>query len=156
MKKLLIIIGVLCVGATSANADEIDDYIELLREDVRTVKKAVVEVVMDLSEAEGERFWPIYDKYQREVEQLNKKRFKLIEKFADSYWDMDDGTAKSLVERASDMQIKRVYLRKQYFRKFAFAVGATKAAKFAQLDNAISTLVSLQIAAELPLIEKWD
>ena len=158
MKKLLVMLAVVAValGATSAYADEIDDYIELLREDISLVKKAIVTEVMDLSKAEGERFWPIYDKYDREVQGLNKKRLKLIERFADKYWDMDDGTARSLVEDASDLDLKRIYLRKEYYRKFSFAIGATKAAKFYQLDNAISTLVRLQIMAELPLIEKWD
>ena len=156
MKKLLlVVVAVLLVGST-AYADEIDDYIELLRDDAKAVKKLVVMEAMDLSDEEGEKFWPIYEKYQREVDKLNRARLKLIEDYADNYWDMTDSKAKQLVNDTIGRRLKRMYLRKDYFRKFSYAIGATQAAKFMQLDNVIAQIVSLQISAELPLIEKWN
>ena len=55
---------------------------------------------MDLNETEGRQFWPLYDSYQKELEQLNQKLGKTIiaithdDKyfgFADRVVKMEDG-----------------------------------------------------------------
>jgi hypothetical protein len=55
-------------AAKSSTADDAsqpkpDDFIELLRKDVRSQKKQIIAENMDLSDAEAEKFWPVYDRY---------------------------------------------------------------------------------------------
>jgi Spy/CpxP family protein refolding chaperone len=38
-----------------------DDFIELLRKDVRSQKKQIIAENMDLSDSEAQKFWPVYD-----------------------------------------------------------------------------------------------
>lgn len=44
-----------------------DDFIDLLRKDVRSQKKQIIAENMDLSDAEAEKFWPVYDRYAAEA-----------------------------------------------------------------------------------------
>jgi hypothetical protein len=44
-------------------------------------------------------------------------------------------------------------LRKSYVSKFVKAIGAKQTAKFYQVDNRLSLLVSVQLAALLPIIK---
>ena len=59
-------------AAKSSTADDAsqpnpDDFIELLRKDVRSQKKQIIAENMGLSDAEAEKFWPIYDRYAAEL-----------------------------------------------------------------------------------------
>jgi hypothetical protein len=49
--------------AKDASQPSPDDFIELLRKDVRSQKKQIIAENMDLSDAEAEKFWPVYDQY---------------------------------------------------------------------------------------------
>ena len=40
-----------------------DQYVQLLRKDLRSEKKQIVAVNMSLTEAEAQKFWPVYDEY---------------------------------------------------------------------------------------------
>ena len=44
--------------------------IQLLRSDIRSAKKQIIAENMKLTDAQGERFWPVYDAYTQETTKL--------------------------------------------------------------------------------------
>jgi hypothetical protein len=66
---------------------------------------------------------------------------------------MDDAQAQSLLTRALKFDEDTLKLRKKYVSKFEKAIGAKQTAKFYQVDNRLSLLVNVQIAALLPVIK---
>ncbi len=130
-----------------------DAYIELLKSDVRAMKRVIVEEIMDLTEAEAGKFWPIYDKYANKLHKINDARLELIRDYAEHWGAMSDGRAKKIAKRAMDLDMKQVYLQREFFRKFDYVLPTVKAVKFLQLERQIELLIRLQIASELPLIE---
>lgn len=155
MARVFAVLAIMLVLASPSLAgdDYIDEYIEILRTDARAEKRAVISAAMNLSDAQAKKFWPVYNKYEADVKKLNNKRINVIKDYAEHYWSMSDGRANDLMTRALDFQMKRVYLRKDYYRKFSYAVGHATAAKFMQIDNQIGLLVDLQIAANLPILD---
>ena len=152
--KWLIAMCALAVMAAPVQADEIDDYIDLLRQDARGMMKMVVSEVMDdLTEDESDAFWKVYNRYEKEVMKIGRVRTDLVRQFAENYFDMDDELADQIATQALHLQVKRVNLRKDYYRKFRHAVGARKAARFIQLDLVVSRIIDLQVSSELPLID---
>ena len=65
---------------------------------------------------------------------------------------MTDEKAKDLAETSIKIEEDRVKLRKDYFKKFDKQVGSTLAARWLQLERAITNLILLQVQTELPLI----
>jgi hypothetical protein len=128
-------------------------YIELLRQDVKTKKVAIVTEAMQLTDEQAGVFWPVYREYQFELDKIVDARVALIKDYAEHYETMTDEKAKELAERSLDLQGERLELRKRYFRELERAVGSIAAAKFMQVDNAVTLLIDLEIAANLPLIE---
>jgi hypothetical protein len=53
------------VASTSASTN-----IDILIQKIKADKKLLVASNMDLTDAEGKNFWPLYDAYQKELEQL--------------------------------------------------------------------------------------
>lgn len=58
MRRLLLSVGLLAV-ALPGSAQELERYFELLRQDVRTKKVAVITEVMVLTDEQSEAFWPL-------------------------------------------------------------------------------------------------
>ena len=131
-----------------------ESYLELMRSDLRTQKTAVITAVMNFSDAEGKTFWPIYREYELELGKLTDGQVDLLKAYAASYDKMDDAKAKDLATRWFKFQDDRMALRKKYFKKVESAMSASTAARFLQIENQIGLLIDLQIAQELPLLEK--
>ena len=51
--------------------------IELMRSDIRSTKKQIIAANMKLTDAEAEKFWPVYDAYAQETTKLGDARYAL-------------------------------------------------------------------------------
>jgi hypothetical protein len=140
--------------ATTSFAQDVNSFIELLRSDLTTEKKAIITEVMDFSEEEAAVFWPEYRNYELDLAKLGDQRVVLIKDYADNLNTMTDDKAQKLINKAFDFREDRLKLQKEYFNKFSKMLLPAKAAKWVQLENQMMLLIDLQIASELPLVEK--
>lgn len=156
MRKWMVLAAVaVALGSVSAAAQQgVDSFVELLRSDLRTQVRAIVTDAMQLSEAEEAPFWEVYREYETERAAIGDMRVALIKDYAQAYNSMTDETADELMKRAIAIDEKRLALDKKYYKKFAKATSAITAAKFGQVMNQVDLLVDLQIAAEMPLVER--
>lgn len=130
-----------------------DPYLELMRQDIKTQKVAIVTDAMQLNDEQGAAFWPVYRQYQLELDKITDERIALIKDYADHFEMMTDEKARELADWSFRLQEERLQLRKRFYGEFEAAVGSIAAVKFMQVDNALTMLLDLQIAASLPLIE---
>jgi hypothetical protein len=161
MKKsfLRALAAVLLAGALAslpalAGASSIESEIELLRSDLKAGKVDIVKDALHVSGAKADAFWPVYRKYQLDLDKIGDKRLALIKDFAAHYDSMTDAKAKTLATQALDLQSQRTNLLKTYYPQFAKVLGAIDAAKLIQVEHLIMAAIDLQIASEMPLIEK--
>ena len=146
----VLVLSVVFLSA-AAHAGE-DAYIELLREDVRAEKVALITEVMQFTDEEAARFWPVYREYERQLNMVVDDRIRMIKDFADRYGTFDDRASRKLAEQSFRLESRRTALKRKFFPRFEKAVGARTAAQFFQLERQINLLVELQIAEELPLL----
>ncbi len=163
MKKLLTVIVLFALTAPVVAQEEkqsdaayLDAYVEMARSDLKTQKTAIITQAIPLTEPESAAFWPLYRQYDLELNKVNDERVALIKDYAASYQTMTDAKAQELADRMLAWDEKRVELKKAYFGKFRKVLPAVKAARLLQIENRISMLIDLQIAASVPLIEKAD
>ncbi|NOX16694.1 MAG: hypothetical protein GXO87_00215 [Chlorobi bacterium] len=155
MKKLLIA-AFLIVSAVTAQAQDINSYIELLRSDLNTQKKEIITEVMQFTDGESETFWKIYNSFENDFRKLGDKRVAMIKKYAENYDTMNDEMAEKLIDSAFDYRSDRLKLKRDLWKKLKDGIGAARAAKFIQLDNMIQLLIDVQISSELPFFEKVE
>jgi len=151
MRKLFIFIFILNLG--SLFAQNIDDYIEMLRSDLKSQKTALISEHIDFSETESEKFWPVYRKYSVKLDNISDKRVKYIKEFADNYDTMTDKKADEIIKQAFGFYKERRKLEESLYKDTKKILGAVKAAKLIQLEHQVNILIDLQISAGLPLIE---
>ncbi len=70
----LIIAGVIlfAVPAFAQTEASTDTNMQILMDKLKADKKLLVASNMDLTDAEGKSFWPLYEAYQKELRQVNR------------------------------------------------------------------------------------
>jgi hypothetical protein len=161
MKKpfVLAFVAALLVGALASlpavvSASSLESEIELLRSDLKAGKVDIVKQAVPVEGAKADAFWPVYRKYQLDLDKIGDKRLALIKDYAAHYDSMTDAKAKQLATQALDLQSQRTNLLKSYYPQFTKVLGAIDAAKLLQVEYLIMAAIDLQLASEMPLIEK--
>lgn len=126
-------------------------YVQLMRSDIRAQKVAIITEVMDFTEDEDAKFWPVYREYEAELGKINDARLSLINDYANNYDTLTDAVADRIAKGALDVEGQRTALKTKYYDRFKSALSAKTAARFLQVENQILLLLDLQIASALPL-----
>ena len=157
MKSLIAIVTLLVLAASPSAAQqptpqELDEYIELVRLDVRQQRAEIMGESMRLSAGEASSFWPIYEQYETAYTTLGNAKLQLIADYADAFDTMTDEVADGLVDRLFTLTDDEQALLREYHGKVASAVGGAVAARFVQVERRIRNLLDLRLAAEIPLL----
>lgn len=152
MKKLFLF--AFLFSLTNVFAQDTDSYIEVLKSEIKTDKKAIIIETMGFTEQESAAFWPVYNEFEHELEKLSDKRIANIKDFAANYDSLSDKKADELINTSFNFMEDRLSLNKKYYNKFAEVLTPTVAAKYMQLENQIQLILDLSIAANLPLAKK--
>lgn len=152
MRKILFAAAAIAFSI-SIHAQSVNDYLELTREVLKAEKKAVVAEAMQLTEAESQPFWNLYNEYQTALYTVQNKRIDIIKDYADNFDSLSDEKADELWIGSMKYKNELLKLKKSYYAKFKKVVSPGKAARFMQLENKIETLIDAQLALDIPLIE---
>ena len=152
MKKTISLLSALLI-TISLYAQTADDYIEITRSLLKTEKKAAIAETMELSSAESEVFWPLYNEFNEKLYTIQSKRVKIIKDFAENFETLSDEKADELMTSYMGVKQEIMNLNKQYYKKFKKILPAGKAAKYFQAENKIAAIVDFQLASEIPFIE---
>ena len=129
---------------------------EILMQKVKADKKLLVATNMDLSEAEGKQFWPLYDSYQKELGDLNQRLGQTIKSYADAYnagkGTISNETAKKLLTEALSVEEAEVKLKRTYADKIGKVLPATKTTRYIQIENKIRAVIKVELAKQIPLV----
>jgi hypothetical protein len=124
-----------------------------MRSDIRARKVGIITEVMQFTDAEDAKFWPVYREYEAELAKINDDRFALIKEYAVTYDKMTDAVADRLAHGALDLETRRTAIKAKYYDRFKSVLSARTAARFLQVENQILLLLDLQIAASLPIVQ---
>ncbi|MBE0572218.1 MAG: hypothetical protein IH618_11805 [Ignavibacteriaceae bacterium] len=152
MKKLLLF--AFLFSLVNVFAQDADSYIEILKSEIKTDKKAIITETMQFTEQQSAAFWPVYNEFEHELEKLSSKRIANIKDFAANYDSLTDKKADELIKTSFSFQNDRLSLNEKYYKKFAEVLTPIVAAKYMQLENQIQLILDLSIAANLPLAKK--
>lgn len=151
MKKVLVFLC-LALVPTLASASEMDKYIEMLRNDVRTAKVRIITEALEMNSTQSDKFWPIQREYETALAKLQDERIAMIKQYAADYESMNDAKATALMNHALKLQDQRSALLKKYAGKVSKGVSPVIAARYVQVEAFVQSLVDVQVRSEIPLI----
>jgi len=141
------------VAQTQDVEANVQAYINLLRQNVRTQKVAIMGQLMQLTPEQASKFWPMYNEYDQSLTKLNDEKLAAIKKYAANEDNLTDALAGELANKALDLESRRTDLKKQYMQRVSAAISPKIAARFLQIENQLLMIIDLQIASNLPIVE---
>jgi hypothetical protein len=162
MKKLVIsCLALLLISAAystalaqteTANGVEIEKDLALLRRNLRSEKKQLIAMNIQLTDAEATKFWPLYDQYAAEMSKHYDEFYAVIKDYGANQKTLTDDQAASLIKRWSTIQLELAKTRLKHVDIINNAIPGRKAALFFQVDRRLYALMDLQVASEIPLV----
>jgi hypothetical protein len=128
---------------------------EILRQKITADKKLVVAENLQLTDAEAATFWPLYEGYQKDLQQVNQRLTAVVQAYADAYnkGPVGNDVAKQLLDDAIAVDEAEAKLKVSYVPKVLAALPATKAARYIQIENKIRAVIRYELAAGIPLVK---
>jgi hypothetical protein len=141
-------------AVTDTQQKNIQEYVELLRGNVRQQKAEIMGAVMLLDVDQSAKFWPIYSAYDHELTNLNNMRLANIQEYARNYDQMTDAKADELIQNAFEYRKQRSELLAKYYGRVKDSLGAIQAARFLQIEDQLLAIIDLQVESGLPIVEQ--
>jgi hypothetical protein len=130
-----------------------DDFVNLLRRDVRSQKKQIIAQNMELSDAEAQKFWPVYDQYAADLSKIYDVKLALLKDYADNYSTMTGDQAESYIRKRAEVEQSIMQLRLKYMPAFCNVLSGRETALFYQIDWRLGLAVDVQLI-QVPLINQ--
>jgi hypothetical protein len=128
-----------------------DEDIALLRQDLRAMKMQVIGQNMSLSDTEAPKFWPIYNHYVKDLQEVNNQKYALLKQYAEMWATMTDEDALIYVRHWLEADGEAQALRLKYVPVVSQVLPGKKAATFFQLDRRLNMIIDLQLFSQIPL-----
>jgi hypothetical protein len=134
--------------------DKPTDNMQILREKIKADKKLVVATNMELTESEAKSFWPVYDEYQKDLQNINRRIAGLLDRYAADFHSksLTDDKAKKLIDEALAIEQSEADLKNTYAPKLSKALPVIKVVRYLQIENKIRAVIKYDLAQGVPLV----
>src|SRR5262245_51237078 len=135
--------------------DKPPNNLETIHEKLNADKKMIVTKYMEMTDSEAQKFWPVYEDYQKDLQKLNERLASLLRSYAAEYRSnsLSDEKAKKLLDEWIALDKDEASHRKVYAGKVLKVLPAKKAARYLQIENEYRTLLKYDLAATVPLVQ---
>jgi hypothetical protein len=151
----LAVAALLVAAAAPAQEMSAETWEELrgLQSQVVEGRDAIVEANLDLTEAEAEAFWPVYEDYREAASAVRERLAKLVEAYAANVDVMTDSKAEAFFEEWLAIDRQELEMRETYAKRIRDVLPARKAVRFFQVENKLDAILRLDSAMRIPLVE---
>jgi Spy/CpxP family protein refolding chaperone len=120
---------------------------------IQADKKGIVAKSMNLTPEESNKFWPLYEQFQRELALPQSSYTRAVIDFVTAGGALTDANAKRLSEQVLAAGRDEARLHEKHFRQLLKVLPAHKAARYMQIENKIQAVVRYESAKAIPLVQ---
>lgn len=146
---------VAAVAPLSSAQDKPANNMDIVHEKLKADKKVIVAQYMELTDSEAKNFWPVYEEYQKDLQQIDLRLLALLQSYAVDYraQSLTDEKAKTLLDEWIAIENDDAKRRRSYVSKVMNALPPKKAARYLQIENEYRILLKYDLAAAVPLVQ---
>lgn len=133
-------------------SENVNDSIETVRTLIRADRRATLKEAMQFTAGEAAKFWPLYDAYRADMDQLGDQLVKLILEYGDHYPNVPEERARQLLKDYLGLEEKILKKRTWYLKRAHKSLPAAKVLLWAQVENRLDLALRLQLAGTIPLV----
>lgn len=151
----LVIVALLFLQSSFAQITKTADY-ELIKDNFKLEKKALVAKALKLTPAEEAGFWPLYNAYEDERTKITQRSWDLLEQYANKYSSLTDEESEKMIGTSISVNQDILKLREKYLKSVSKKVSPRVAARFIQLEDYIFTSIRAELMGAIPFIDELD
>jgi Spy/CpxP family protein refolding chaperone len=123
--KIIYLLLFICISSSALNAQN------KRHEKIKAYKTAHITQELDLSTAEAEKFWPIYNAHEEKMrENRRTERKEILEQLRDGGIDnMTDAEANILIDKATELETSQIEERKNFIKQLREVISPKKIIK---------------------------
>jgi len=157
MKKTIIFFLMIFASIGFAQIESFDsEYIEEVKADAWGTYVEIIEDNLVLTDEQAEIFLPMLDEYLADQGKVADMRMKNTQEYMMNYYDLDDATAKDLLNKAVEIEQERMNIRREYMDKMLEKLPPKVVGKFFQLDARIFALIDLVRMSSIPMVREEE
>jgi hypothetical protein len=127
--------------------------LDLLRDTIRVNRKALIAVNLALTDEEAAKFWPLYDRYEKEIAVIGDRLAAIVADYITHFRDLPNEKALQLIGDYLAAEADRFQVRRAYLGEFAKILPGRTAARFYQIENKMDAVLRYDLAAAIPVVE---
>ncbi len=149
----LLILLALWPGHLWAQTTAAEENMKILVEKVQADKKLLIAANMELTDAEAQGFWPIYEAYQRDLKTVNQRVISAILNYADAYkqGSITDAQAALMISEPIAIDRFEVDMLEAYAARLAGVLPPWKIARYLQIERKIRAAIRFGVSQNVPL-----
>jgi len=152
-----LIFGMMPMPSASAQGsyEKLKEEIELTAAIINLERKEIINQNMKLSGDEERRFWSLYNDYRLTMNEVGKRKTKLITDYADrvNTGNLSDAEELRLLKEFISIERLKLTRKEEYISKFQKVLPLKKVALFFQIENKIDALLNFDLAKAIPLVK---
>jgi hypothetical protein len=141
-------------AAETGAADAPQTQQGILLDTIRANRKALVAVNLQLTPEEEKSFWPLYDRYQKEIDAIGDRVAAIVDDYTASFRDLSDEKAMKLMGDYVAAEAERAQVRLKYLPQFAKILPGRAVARFYQIENKMDAVLRYDLARTIPVVDE--
>lgn len=152
---LLVIVSMLLSTGAAAQGGPGEGNFESAARLIAEGTRELIDTEIQMTKAERERFWQVYEVFDREMDLLGDQYVRLLETYFDRYLRgaLTEAEANRLIDEYLTLQIGMLRVRQKYLPEFRKVIGGVRTAQLYQLQNKVKAEVDAALAEVVPLAE---
>jgi hypothetical protein len=142
------------VAAGSGTAQERPaDSMNFMRERVLEDRKRFIASNLELTESEARAFWPVYDRFQSEMLNVQERALRVVGDYTTAYPNLSDDLARRLLDESLAVDADWSKVRQAFVPQFRAALPEKKVVRYYQIENKLHALVMYELATRIPIVK---
>lgn len=105
-------------------------------ERIKAMKTAFITQELELTPAEAERFWPVYNRFEKDLRALKRQeREQMRNSFGDNAKNISDAQAKEILEKLNRIRTQEVELHQQREQEILRHIDASKVLRLRKAEH---------------------
>jgi len=142
----------LALAASPGATQDVAQSLELSREVVDHQKRMIVAGSLPLSDNEADKFWPLFDAFQKELKKIDGREDRLVAAFSAEYASLSGERARTMLDEALQIDEDRVKLTRRWVDRMTPVLPPRLLVRYFQLENKFQAIVAADLARQIPLV----
>lgn len=144
-----LVIGFILLGMNPSYGDEKAPH----PGDAAIARRNLVDQSLKVDPEKAAKFWPLYEKYQKELDKFRHARLELLSSMGENYDNMSESDASLIMEQRLKIERGRMELLERTMKEMSLILSKRELARFLQIELKIKAFIDAGIEEEIPILQ---